>query len=58
MPPSTVEEEVNLWVASFDESARVKKKCGACSAIVWRLPGLKVVAAASELVPDLTVNKA
>ena len=39
MPPPTVEEKENLWVDSFDGSARVRRKCGACSAIVWRLPG-------------------
>ena len=39
MPPPTVEEEEYLWLAIFDGSARVKRKCGACSAIVWRLPG-------------------
>ena len=55
-PP--VEEEENLWVASFDGSTRVKRKCGACSAIVWRLLGWKVVSAASDFVPDLTVNEA
>ena len=58
MHPPTVEEEENLWVASFDGSARVKRKCGACSAIVWRLPDWKVVDAAYELVPDLTINEA
>ena len=58
MPPLTGEEEENLWVASFDGSARVKRKCGACSAIIWRLPGWKVVAAASNFVPDITVDEA
>ena len=58
MPHPKVEAEEDLWVASFDGLARVKRKCGACSAIVWRLPGWKVVAAASKFVPDLTVNKA
>ena len=57
-PPPTVEEEEDLWVASFDGSARVKYKCGARSEFVWKLPGWKVVAAASEVVPDLTVNEA
>ena len=39
MHPPTVEAEEDVWVDSFDGSARVKKNCGACSAIVWRLPG-------------------
>ena len=34
MPPPTVEEKEDLWVASFDGSARLKRKCGAYSAIV------------------------
>ena len=58
MPTPTVKEEENLCVDIFDGSARVKRKSGACSAIVWRLPGWKVVAAAYDLVPDLTVNEA
>ena len=57
MPPPTVEEEEILWVASFNESARVKIKGGACSAILWRLPGWKVVSDASEFVPALNVNE-
>ena len=57
IPPPTVEEEENLWVASLDGSARVKRKCGACSAIVGRLTGWKIVAAAYEVVLDLNVNE-
>ena len=34
MDPPTVEGGGDLCVASFDGSARVKRKCGACSAIV------------------------
>ena len=48
---------INLWVAIFDGSARVKGNCGACSAIVWILPDWKVVTAASRFVTGLTVNK-
>ena len=33
MPPPTVEEGENLSVASFVGSARVKRKCEACTAI-------------------------
>ena len=58
MPPPTVEAEEDLWVDTFDGSARVKRRCGACSAIVWRLPCWKIVAAASEFVSDLTFNEA
>ena len=57
MPPPTVEVEENIWVASFNGSARVKRECGSYRSIVWRLPGRKVVATASELVPDLAFNE-
>ena len=57
MPPPTVEKEENVLVASFVKSARVKSKCVACIATIWRLPGWKAVAAASEFVPDLTVSR-
>uniref|UniRef100_H3H5Y4 Uncharacterized protein n=1 Tax=Phytophthora ramorum TaxID=164328 RepID=H3H5Y4_PHYRM len=58
MPPPTVEADEALLVASFDGSARVKRSGGAYSAIVWRLPGWTIVTAASEYMPDLTVNEA
>ena len=58
MPPPTVEVGENLLVASFDGSARVKKKGGAYSAIVWKLLEWTIVAAASEFAKDLTVNEA
>ncbi|GMF52027.1 unnamed protein product [Phytophthora fragariaefolia] len=58
MPPPTVELDEHLLVVSFDGSARVKRGCGAYGAIVWRLPGWEVLAAASEYAPDLTVNEA
>ena len=58
MPPPTVGESEKLWVVSFDGSSRVKRKSGAYSAVIWELPGWKIVAAASEYTSDLTVNKA
>ena len=58
MPPPTVEVGENLLVASFDGSARVKKKGGAYSEIVWKLPEWTIVAAASEFAKDLTVSEA
>ena len=58
MPPPTVEIGESLLVASFDGSARVKRKGGAYSAIIWKLPEWTVVAAASEFATDLTVNEA
>ena len=57
IPPPTVEEEQDLWVDRIDGFARVKRKGGACSAILWRLPGWKVVSDASEFVPALNVNE-
>jgi len=58
MPPPTVETGEELLVVSFDGSARVKRSAGAYGAIVWKLPGWSIVAAASEFAPDLTVNEA
>ena len=58
MPPPTVEEGENLLVISFDGSARVKRKSGAYSAIVWKLVEWTIVQTASEYAIDLTVNAA
>ena len=58
MPPPTVEADENLWVVSFDGSARVKKKGGAYSAIVWKLPEWTIVTASSKFAEGLTVNEA
>ena len=58
MPPTTVEVNENPLVAGFDGSARVKRKSGAYSTIIWKLPEWTIVVAASEFTPDLTVNKA
>ena len=58
MPPPTVQDGESLWVVSFDESDRTKRKGGAYSAIVWKLPEWKIVAAAAEYATDLTVNEA
>ena len=48
MPPPTVETDENLLVISFGGSARVERKSGAYSAIVWKLPEWTVVVAVSE----------
>ena len=58
MPPPTVGVNETLLVASFDGSARVKRKGGAYSGIIWKLSEWTIVAAASEHSPDLTVNEA
>ena len=58
MPPPTVGVHENLVVASFDGSARVKRKGITYSAIIWKLPEWTIVADASEFTPDLTVNEA
>ena len=58
MPPPTVEESEILWVVSFDGSARAKRKGGAYSAVVWKIPEWKIVTSAAEYAMDLTVNKA
>lgn len=43
---------------SFEGSARVMRKGGVCSAIMWKLPEWSIVAAAYEYMTDLTVNEA
>ena len=58
MPPPTVEVGEDLLVVSLDVSARVKRKGGAYSAIVWKLPDWTIAAAASKFATDLTVNEA
>ena len=58
MPPPTVEAGEELMVASFDGSARIKKKGGAYSAIIWKLPEWTILAAESRFTTDLTVNEA
>ena len=45
-------------MVSFDGSARIKQKGGTYSAIVWKLPELKIVNVAAEYATDLTVNEA
>ncbi|OWZ05728.1 reverse transcriptase [Phytophthora megakarya] len=57
-PIPTVDREEELWVVSFDGSARVKRGGGAFSAIVWSLPGWEVVKARSGYLESLTVNEA
>ena len=45
-------------MVNFDESARTKRKGGAYSAIIWKLPEWKIVTAAAKYATDLTVNGA
>ncbi|OWZ22676.1 hypothetical protein PHMEG_0002590 [Phytophthora megakarya] len=54
----TVDREEELWVVSFDGSARVKGGGGAFSAIVWSLHGWEVVKATSGYLESLAVNEA
>uniref|UniRef100_A0AAV1VD68 RNA-directed DNA polymerase n=1 Tax=Peronospora matthiolae TaxID=2874970 RepID=A0AAV1VD68_9STRA len=58
MPLPTLETDEELLVASFDGSARIKKKGGSFSAVIWKLPEWTIVAAESRYVHDLTVNEA
>ena len=53
-----MEVDEKLLVASFDGSARIKKKGGSYSAVIWRLPEWKIVAAESRYALDLTVSEA
>ncbi|KAE8982300.1 hypothetical protein PR001_g23772 [Phytophthora rubi] len=57
-PISTVYPGENLWVVSFDGSARAKRGGGAYSAIPWKLPEWTVVRSRSEYADGLTVNEA
>ncbi|OWZ01435.1 LOW QUALITY PROTEIN: reverse transcriptase [Phytophthora megakarya] len=57
-PIPTVDRDEELWVISFDGSARVKGGGGAFNAIVWSLPGWEVIKARSGYLESLTVNEA
>ena len=58
LPNPTVESDEELYVMSFDGSARVKQGGGACSAIVWRLPTWNIVESGSKCLDTSTVNEA
>ena len=58
LPPPTVRKDDRLLVISFDGSARLKKKSGAFSAIIWQLPEWKILAAGSKYTSYPTVNEA
>ncbi|KAJ8566295.1 hypothetical protein ON010_g6832 [Phytophthora cinnamomi] len=54
----TVKPDEELFVASFDGSARVKRGGGAYSAILWKLPEWSTVRARSGYAEGLAVNDA
>ena len=58
MSSLAVEEGESLWVVSFDGLARPKRKCGAPSAIIWKLLKWNIWTAAAEYAADLNVNEA
>ncbi|KAG6620348.1 reverse transcriptase [Phytophthora cinnamomi] len=58
VPIPTVRLDEELFVVSFDGSARVKRGGGAYSAILWKLPEWSVVKARSGYAEGLTVNEA
>ena len=58
MLPLTVGLDENHVVASFDDRARVKRKGGAYSAIIWKLPEWTIVAATFEFTSYRTMNEA
>ncbi|KAE9014029.1 hypothetical protein PR003_g16454 [Phytophthora rubi] len=58
VPIQTVRLDEELWVASFDGSACVKRDGGAYSAILWKLPEWDVVRARSGYAKGLTINEA
>ncbi|OWZ04850.1 LOW QUALITY PROTEIN: reverse transcriptase [Phytophthora megakarya] len=53
-----IPRDEELWVVSFDGSARVKRGGGAFSAIVWSLSGWEVAMTRSGYLESLTVNEA
>ncbi|POM67491.1 LOW QUALITY PROTEIN: Reverse transcriptase, partial [Phytophthora palmivora] len=57
-PIPVIQAEEELYVVSFDGSARVKRGGGAYSAILWKLPEWTVIQARSAYAEDLTVNEA
>ncbi|POM64657.1 Reverse transcriptase [Phytophthora palmivora] len=57
-PLPMIRPEEALLVASFDGSARTKRKGGAFSAIIWKLPEWSILEVMSDYSEDLTVNEA
>ncbi|OWZ11835.1 reverse transcriptase [Phytophthora megakarya] len=56
-PIPTIKRDEELYVVSFDGSARVKRGGGAYSAILWKLPEWRVLKARSGYAEGLTVNE-
>ncbi|POM59574.1 reverse transcriptase, partial [Phytophthora palmivora] len=57
-PIPVIQADEELYVVSFDGSARMKRGGGAYSAILWKLPEWTVIQARSAYAEDLTVNEA
>ncbi|OWY94188.1 reverse transcriptase [Phytophthora megakarya] len=57
-PIPTIRRDEELYVVSFDGSARAKRGGGAYSAILWKLPEWRVLRARSGYAEGLTVNEA
>ncbi|OWZ05689.1 reverse transcriptase [Phytophthora megakarya] len=57
-PIPTIRRDEELYVISFDGSARVKRGGGAYSAILWKLPEWRVLKVRSGYAENLTVNEA
>ncbi|POM74053.1 LOW QUALITY PROTEIN: Reverse transcriptase [Phytophthora palmivora] len=57
-PTPVIRVDEELYVFSFDGSARVKRGGGAYRAILWKLPEWTVIKARSAYAEDLTVNEA
>ncbi|OWZ13703.1 reverse transcriptase [Phytophthora megakarya] len=57
-PIPTIRRDEELYVVSFDGSARVKRGGGAYNAILWKLPEWTVLKARSGYAEGLTVNEA
>ncbi|POM64548.1 Reverse transcriptase, partial [Phytophthora palmivora] len=57
-PIPVIQADEELYVVSFDGSARMKRGGGAYCAVLWKLPEWTVIQARSAYAEDLTVNEA
>ncbi|GMF15480.1 unnamed protein product [Phytophthora fragariaefolia] len=57
IPVTIIGADESLHVVSSNGSAKSKRKEGAFSLIVWKLPGWDIARAKSGYAPDLTVNE-
>ena len=54
----TLPRDTDVFVLSFDGSAKSKRTYGSCSALVWKLPEWEIVSSRGLYLPEVTVNEA